>query len=182
MTTQTEDRLAEIRRRIDELGERSKGATADAKTRIQRDVDELRQREASARAAARTAPEAAEEKLEQLRSRLDIAEHRLAAELADDASSFAAAVDAQLDRWQAYLERLQTKAARRAAREQAEAAIGEVRQRRNAVAERLAEFRASSDNAWRTQKERVSATLDELERKAHEVETELEEQWTSIRK
>ena len=101
------------------------------------------QEEASVRAAARQAPDEVEEKLEQLRTRLDVAEHSLSADVSDDWATFAAAVEAELDSWDTYLERLQTSVAAKAwkAREQAEAAIGEVRTRRIAVDEHLAQAR-----------------------------------------
>ena len=56
-----------------------------------------------------------------------------------DWGAFAAAVESELRGWDTYLERLQAKVAAAAweAREQAEAAIAEVRSRRIAVGERL---------------------------------------------
>ena len=76
---------------------------------------------------SRQAPDEVEEKLGQLRTRLDVAEHALAADASDDWATFAAAVEAELRSWDTYLERLQTSVAAKAwkAREQAEAAIGE---------------------------------------------------------
>ena len=67
-----------------------------------------------------------------------------------------------------YLERLQTSVAAKAwkAREQAEAAIGDVRSRRIAVDERLAQARDAAATAWQEQRKRVSAARDELEQKA----------------
>ena len=77
--------------------------------------------------------------------------------MADDATSFADAVEAELHDWDAAIERLQTHAATKAqnAREQAEAEIAELRQARNRAAERLTALRASSDDAWQEQKDRV---------------------------
>jgi hypothetical protein len=54
-------------------------------------------------------------------------------------------------------------------REQAEAAISDLRERRNAVAERLADVRSTAGNGWPEQKERIGAARDELERKADEL-------------
>jgi hypothetical protein len=54
------------------------------------------------------------------------------------------AVEAELLRWDVYLERLQVKAATTAGstREQVEAAISELRRHRNALGERLGEVRS----------------------------------------
>jgi hypothetical protein len=70
---------------------------------------------------------------------------------------------------------MQTTVATRAwhAREQAEAAIGEVRSRRIDIDERLAEARDASDGGWQKQRERVSAARDELEQKADELSAKL---------
>jgi uncharacterized small protein (DUF1192 family) len=94
-----------------------------------------------------------------------------ASDLADDRKQFAAAVEDELHNWDTYFERLQAQTALRAAnaREQAEAAISDLRKRRNAVAERLADVRSTAGNGWPEQKERIGATRDELERKADEL-------------
>jgi len=83
--------------------------------------------------------EAVDEKFRQLEIDITIAEDRLASETADDATSFAKAVEAELHDWDAAMERLQTRAASKAqnARKQAEAEIAELRQPRNRAAERL---------------------------------------------
>ena len=123
------------------------GARADrpvAETaRIQRHLDALHQEEASVLAAARQAPDEVEEKLGQLRTRLAVAENSLAADVSDDWTTFAAAVEDELRSWDTYLERLQATAAAKAwnARERAEAAIADVRTRRIAVYDRLAQAR-----------------------------------------
>ena len=81
-----------------------------------------------------------------MRTRLDVAELSLEADGAEDWETFAAAVEAELQCWDTYLERLQTGVAAKAwkAREQAEAAIGDVRSRRIALGERLARGAQSS--------------------------------------
>jgi hypothetical protein len=53
-------------------------------------------------------------------------------------------------------------------REQAEAVIAELRRARNRASERLTALRASSLDAWRQQRDRVTEALDELERKFRE--------------
>ena len=166
-TTTIEDQLAEVRRRIDRL---QAFAQACGRPRIQRHLDALHQEEASVLAAARQAPDEVEEKLGQLRTRLDVAEHSLAADVSDDWATFAAAVEDELRSWDTYLERLQTSVATRAwsARAQAEAAIADVRTRRIAVDERLAQARERPVTPGRNSAH-VTAARDELEQKADEL-------------
>jgi hypothetical protein len=135
----------------------------------------MHQGEASVRAAVRHAPDEVEEKLGRLRTRLDVAEHSLTADVSDDWATFATAVEAELRSWDTYLERLQTSVAAKAwkAREQAEAAIGDVRSRRIAVDERLAQARDAAGDACEEQRNRVTAGRDELEQKADELSTKL---------
>ena len=137
--------------------------------RLQDRFDRLRDKEASAWAAVRAKAEAVDENFRELEIDIAIAENRLASEMADDATSFAEAVEAELHHWDAAIERLQTRAATKAQsdREQAEAEIAALRQARNRAAERLTALRASSD-AWQGQKGRVVEALDELERKARD--------------
>ena len=122
-----------------------------------------------------SAPDEVEERLGRLKTRLDVAEHALAADSSRDWETFAGAVEAELRSWDTYLERLQTSAASRAwkAREQAEGAIGNVRTRRIAVDERLAEAREAAGDELRERRERVSAARDELEQKADELSATL---------
>jgi chromosome segregation ATPase len=84
-------------------------------------------------------------------------------------------VEAELESWDTYLERLQTTVATKAwhAREQAEAEIGDVRSRRVAVDERLAQARGVAGDASQAHKERVSAALEEFEQKADELSAKL---------
>jgi hypothetical protein len=135
---------------------------------MQRHLEKLRRDEEAARASATTPAAAVDEKIEELGHELDMAEHRLDAELADDARSFAQAVEAELDGWDAWLDRLQAKAAAKtgAARTRAEETIADLRRRRLAVAESLAGVRAAVGDTWRDAKKRVVAGLDELKRKA----------------
>ena len=145
-------------------------ARLETRARLQDRFDRLREQEASAWAAVREKAEAVDEKFRQLEIDIAIAENRLASEMADDATSFAEAVEAELHDWDAAIERLQTRAATKAqnAREQAEAEIAELRQARNRAAERLTALRASSEDAWQEQKNRVTEALDDLERKVRE--------------
>jgi hypothetical protein len=170
-----EDQLAAIRGRIERLRAREQaGATAE-RARIRRHLDVLQQEEASVRAAALDAPDEVEEKLGQLRTRLDVAEHSLAADVSDDWATFAAAVEAELHSWDTYLERLQTSVAAKAwkARAQAEAAIGGVRSRRIEVDERLAQARDAAGGATEDARKRVTAARDKLEQKADELSAKI---------
>jgi hypothetical protein len=170
-TKTTDEVLAEIRRHIDDLEASAESGTAETRARLQDRFDILRRQEASAWAAVRERAEAVDEKLRQLEIEITIAESRLASELADDATSFAAAVEAELRDWDAAIERLQTHAAtqKQNARREAEAEIAELRQARNRVAKRLAALAASSDDRWQEQKNRVAEALDSLERRVREV-------------
>jgi hypothetical protein len=80
-------------------------------------------------------------------------------------------VESELESWDTYLERLQTSAATRAwkAREQAETAIGDLRTRRIAVDERLAQARDGVGDLLQSQRQPIIAARDELEQKADEL-------------
>ena len=84
-------------------------------------------------------------------------------------------MEAELDSWDTYLERLQTSVATRAweARAQAETAIAEVRTRRIAVDEHLAQARERTGDPWQVQRARVTVARDELEEKTDELSTKL---------
>ena len=168
MTTPTNERLGDMRRRIARLEEQAHGGAAFARSRMQRHLDTLREDEESARASAGRDGDATDGQLEQLESELGIAEQRLAAELAADRTQFVEAVETELDGWDGFTERMQAKAATRtgAARERAEYEIADLRRRRIAVAESLAGVRATGGEGWRDAKKRVLAALDELKRKS----------------
>ena len=102
---------------------------------------------------------------------MQVARSSVAAELSHDRQTFVDAVEDELQTWDTYFERLQAQAAWRAsgAREQAEAAISDLRRRRNAIAARLAEVRPVSADGWEEQKRRIETARDELERKANEL-------------
>jgi hypothetical protein len=148
--TTIEEQLAEVRRRIDAL--RAPGGV----WRFRRHVDVVAD---------------IEQRLAQLTTRLDVAERSLAADVSGDWTTFAAAVESELESWDTYLERLQTTVATRAwhTREQAETAIADVRSLRIAVGERLAQAGDAAANGRREQRERVGAARDELEQKADEL-------------
>ena len=170
-TTTSEGQLADVRRRIVRLQVLAQTGLVAERARIQRHLDALHQEEASVLAAAHGGTDAVEQKLGQLRTRLAVAENSLAADVSDDWTTFAAAVEDELRTWDTYLERLQATAVAKAgnAREQAEAAIADVRTRRIAVYDRLAQARDDVDGAWHEQRDHVSAARDELEQMADEL-------------
>jgi hypothetical protein len=170
-TTTIDDQIAEIRRRVDRLQARTQAGAQ----RIRPHLDALHNEEAAVRAAARQAPDEVEERLGRLRTRLDVAEHSLEADDAEDWGTFVAAVETELQSWDTYLERLQTSVAAKAwkAREQTEAAIGDVRSRRIALGERLAQTRGTAGAASTEARKQITASRDELEQKAAELSTKL---------
>ena len=168
MATATNDRLGEARRRIVRLEVQAQRGTADAKSRMQRYIDTLRRDEESARASARKRAAAVDERLEQLDNELELAEHRVAAEFAETEKQFTGAIDAELHRWDAYLDRMQAKAAGQsgAARQRAEAAIADLRRRRVSIGNSLSDVGTSAGEDWHDAKTRVLAELDELKIRA----------------
>jgi DNA repair exonuclease SbcCD ATPase subunit len=151
---QLAEQLAEVRRQTDALH------AVDGLWRFRRHVDTIAD---------------FEQRLAQLKTRLDVAERSLAADAAGDWATFAAAVESELESWDTYLERLQTTVATRAwhTREQAETAIADIRGLRIAVSERLAQAGDAAAEGWEEQRERVGAARDELEQKADELSAEL---------
>jgi hypothetical protein len=168
MAKTTTEHLGEVRRRIDRLEVKALLGPADATSRLQRYIDTLRRDEESARAAARERAAAVEERLEQLDYQLELAEHRLAAEFAETEDQFAGAVEAELHRWDAYLTRMQAKAAAKsgAGREWAERLIADLRQQRLSIGKSLSDDGRASSEDWHDAKTRVLAELDDLKSNA----------------
>jgi hypothetical protein len=172
MSTATiEEQLAQVRRRIDRLQALAQVDADAERARIQRHLDALHQEEAFVAAAARSAPDEVEQKLGQLKARLAVAENSLVADVSDEWTTFAGAVEGELRSWDTYLERLQATTAAKAweKRERVEAAIADIRTRRIAVDDALAQAREHVNGAWHEQRNHVSAARDDLERKADEL-------------
>ena len=176
-TMTKDERLAEIRQRIDDLEARARNSTGETKARLQGRFDALRNDADAAGAAIHEKAEAIDQRFTDLESRVDIAEKRQAAELASDATSFADAVEAELEAWDAAIERMQARAVVKAddARWQAETSVAELKKARNRAAERLTEARSSTGAAWEEHKKHVTAALDDLERKAREARAKFKE-------
>jgi chromosome segregation ATPase len=170
MPTKTiDDTWADFSRHIEGLEARAESSGPQLQARLQDRLDGLREEEAAAWEAVREKAEAVDEQFRQLEIDIAIAENRLASELADDATSFAEAAEAELHDWDAAIERLQMRAATKtqADREQAEAEISALRRARNRVGERLNALSTSSD-AWQEPKNRVVEALEDLERNVRE--------------
>ena len=169
--TTIDDQLAEIRRRIDRLEAFAPADAAADSSRIQRHLDALRREEA----AVAVAPERVDEQLGQLKTRLAVAENSVVADVSDEWTAFAGAVEDELRSWDTYLERLQATAVAKAgdARERAEAAIADVRTQRIAVYDRLAQAHEDVNGAWHEQRNHVGSARDELEQKADELSSRI---------
>ncbi len=176
MTTMTiDEELADARGRIERLRALEQASDGAERVRIRRHLDAMHRNEASVRDALRYSHDEVDERLGELRTRLYVAEHSVAADLSDDWATYAMAVEEELRRWDDYLERLQTSAATKAwnAREQAEAAIGDVRSRRIEVDESLAQARDAAGDTGADARKRVTAARDELAQKADELSEKL---------
>ena len=175
-TTNIDEQLADVRRRIDRLHALAQaGELVGVSPRIRRHLDALDEEETAVLAAAQRAPDEVDEKIEQLKTRLAVAEHSVAADVSDDWATFAAGVEEELRGWDTYLERVQASVAANAwkTRERAEAAIREIRTRRIAVYDQLAQARETRGDDWQEQRSRVTAARDELEHKADELSATL---------
>ena len=170
-STTIEDQLAEVRRRIDRLQAFAQADAAADGSRIRRHVDALRREEAS----VLVAPDQLDEKLGELKTRLAVAENSVVADVSDEWTTFAGAVEDELRSWDTYLERLQATAVAKAgnARERAEAAIADVRTQRIAVDDLLAQAREDVNGAWHEQRNHVSSARDALEQKADELSAKI---------
>ena len=160
----TEARLTAAQSRIDELEADAQGSL-DEKSRIDRHLEAVRKAHASARAAARAAGSRFEDALEELGTKLRIAEHRRAAEVAGDDDAFVHAVEAELHAWDSYLEQLQRRAVAQTGGG-AQVPTSELRLRRDEVATRLGDARAAPDGISSEHRERVLQALDELDHAA----------------
>ena len=170
-TVTPDQRLADMHRRIKGLEATASSATAPAKVRIDQQLATLRAHEAATRSIAHRSPEAFDERFEEFASRLRVAHSTVAAELAVTPETFTDAVEVELREWDAYFERLQAQSALRAEARviRSEAAISDLRQRRNSVADQLTHARAARGRAWDEEKARLAVLRDELERKADEL-------------
>jgi len=180
MTT-TEGRLTES----EPVGEPSgdgHALTAAAESRVRRHLDAVWRSEATVRAALRGAPGESryalddyagqvDYRLRMIETELDLAGAILAAEVAESPGAFAAAVDAETDVWELYVERLQGRAATRSgsARTEAEEAVRVLRHLLTALTHRLGEFRSAPADEWPESSAAVRAASDALERAVDEL-------------
>jgi len=164
-TTTIDDELQEVRTRIERLRALEETGVATERARIRRHLDILRRYEDAIGADSDGAPD---DRIAQLRARVSVAEHAVAADLTRDWHEFTAAVDDELRSWDTFLERLQMSAATRAwkARAEAEAAIGQVRSTRISAEGWLALARHDASPEAR---EQIEAARDRLEQRADEL-------------
>jgi hypothetical protein len=169
--TMNDEPLAEVDRRIDDLEAGMRPRRSDQRRSVRRHVEALWQGQEH----AQTSPDPIGERLSRLRSRLEVAELSIDADLAQDGPQYTAAVEAELRGWDAFAERLQATAAARpgAARDRAETGIRELRRRRLAVTKRLDDLRDAPQEAWREHQERVTAARHDLERMADHLSASL---------
>jgi hypothetical protein len=179
--TRTEEQLAQIGRRIDRLDLSARATVGEAAIGMQRRVTALRKQEASARAAVYEAAASIEQRVRRLDTTVGLAEQWAVADVAEDVGTFVDAVTAELHDWDVHIERLQLRAATTAGsgRQQAEAAISELRRRRNVLGERIGDVRSASGEEWRGSRKRVRAARDELERGVAETEAGLDGERTA---
>ncbi len=164
----TDYRLAEARSRRERLEEDARGSAAE-NARIRRHLEAVRTAEASAAAAAREAGDRFEDALQDLRTRLAIARHRLEAELTENRSLFERAVEAELGDWDTYVARIQRNAATNGGAGES-SGLAELTSRQREVARRLHEMRGAPDSVWPERRARIEVALDELERSARQLE------------
>lgn len=170
MPRATDDRLGEVRRRIAHLEVNAQQGSADARLRTQQYLDGAHRAESLARAALHERAAAVDGSLERLENELELATHRVAAEFATTAEEFRDAAQALLHRWDVVLDRMQAQAAAETppAREQSEAALADLRQRRLAIGEALTDIHKSPSSSWHHTRTRVLSRFDELKRKTDE--------------
>lgn len=173
--TTIDDRLEAIGRRIDRLQDRARSGAVAAQPRLQHHVDALRREERAVRTAVRSAPERAEQRYVELTTRLDVAERSLVVDAARERAMFAAAVEAELRSLDAYVDRLEQEASAQngTAWRHADAAIAELRKRRELLGEDLMRLRHCAGDSWHAQRTRVAAEREELEHRADELSAKL---------
>jgi hypothetical protein len=174
MTT-IDDRLEAVGRRIDRLQERAHTGAADARPKIQYHVDALRREADAVRTATRSAPDRVEQRYAELTTRLDVAERSLAVDSERERARFAAAVDAELRSLDAYVDGLQQEVSKQrgSTRRQADAAIAELRTRRQQLGAELMRLRDCAGDSWHAERTRVALEREQLERKADELSAKL---------
>jgi pimeloyl-ACP methyl ester carboxylesterase len=158
-----EERLGQVGRKIDQAKGKADAATQEAKARVGQRIDALQARKAQLQTQLREARDAEEQAWEaayiELSLELDEADAELAiidaeieAEDAADQAAYAAAVQRNIDAWNAYMDALQARAgaAKEGVRNKFGEAVSSVQQKKAAADQRLKELRQSSGEAWVT--------------------------------
>lgn len=184
-----EARLGQLGRDIDQVAQRAAASRAEVRARMQRELDQLRQRQAKAAEHLRRQKQADQAAwqaytaelawdLDELDVDLAIAEAALAAELAPDAATFDAAVQAELDAWNDWIGLLQAKAARETDNhERAEALTRPVQQRATAAANQLHHLRAGRPGTTGHARDSVELAMIELRAAADEAARQADQQF-----
>ena len=189
MSTQTretstktmEERLGQVGRKIDQAKTRADSASQEAKARVGQRIDALQARKAQlqtrireARAADELAWEAAyvelNLELDEADAEMAIIDAELEAEYAADQAAYAAAVQRNIDAWNAYMDALQARAgaAKEGVRNKFGEAVSSVQQKKAAAEQRLKELRQSSGEAWTTLRLGMNDAMGDLDRAGRE--------------
>ena len=174
-----EERLGQVGRKIDQAKTRADSASQEAKARVGQRIDALRARKAQlqtrlreARAADELAWEAAyvelSLELDEADAEMAIIDAELEAEYAADQAAYAAAVQRNIDAWNAYMDALQARAgaANEGVRNKFGEAVSSVQQKK--AEQRLKELRQSSGEAWTTLRLGMNDAMGDLDRAGRE--------------
>lgn len=183
-----EERLRKLGQKIDELIAKARGSKPAMDARVDAYMQALRAGVAEARkhldelntqqAAARERTQARlDGDLNKLDAEMTIVEAEGEAALAQDRAAFEAAVKRALEGWRKRIDDLQAMAATRekGARENVDAAIQRLRERRETASGKLKEVRDASGAAFDELRKGVSNALHELHRAADEAASKFEE-------
>ena len=189
MSTQTretstktmEERLGQVGRKIDQAKAKADSAKQEAKARVGQRIDDLQARKARLQAQIREAQEADDRawaaayaefelELDEADAELAMLDAELEAEDAADQAAYEAAVQRNLEAWNAFWDALQGRA--NAANETVRNKFGEVassvQQKKAAADQRLKELRQSSGEAWITMRSGINDAMGDLDRAARE--------------
>ena len=180
-TKTTEERLGQVRRKIDQAKAKADSATQEAKARVGHRIDDLEARKTKFQAQIREAREADDRawedayaeltlELDEADAELAVIDAQLEAEFAADQAAYAAAVQSNLDAWNAYLDAMQARADadKESVRNKFGEAVSSVKQKKAAADQRLKELRQSSGEAWTTKRLGMNEAIGDLDRSAQE--------------
>jgi hypothetical protein len=180
-TKSMEERLAQVGRKLDQAKAKADSAKEKAKARVGQRIDDLQARKAQLQAEIREAQDADDRawaesyaefelELDEADAELAIIDAELEAEYAADQAAYEAAVQRNLDAWNAYTDALQARAnaAKEDVRNKFGEAVSSVKQKRAAADQRLKELHQSSGEAWTTLRLGMDDAIGDLDRAARE--------------